>query len=106
MHCAAHHPLQVLLGSRTLPYEAIEGRADLEASASGYVPWRAVWAAIESYSLRLVDQVGPGALTSGGDACIAAETPPLPVGRQIAGCAAPGVCSGGTPWPPAAMCLC
>ena len=50
--------LQVLLGTRTLQYEAIEGRADLEPSAQGFVPWRAVWGGIQSYDLRLVDQVG------------------------------------------------
>ena len=58
MRCGPDHSLQVLLGTRTLQYEAIEGRADLEPSAQGFVPWRAVWGAIQSYDLRLVDQVG------------------------------------------------
>ena len=51
----------VLLGKRTIEYTKIEGSADLEPSASGFVPWRAVWAAIQSGRLTLAGQVRPGA---------------------------------------------
>ncbi|KAL4447266.1 hypothetical protein ABPG77_007299 [Micractinium sp. CCAP 211/92] len=46
----------VLLGKRTLQYVKIEGSADLEPAASGFVPWRAIWAALNSGRLTLAGQ--------------------------------------------------
>lgn len=46
----------VLLGKRTMEYTRIEDD-NLEPNANGFVPWRAVWAALQSGKLALAGQV-------------------------------------------------
>ncbi|KAL4443632.1 hypothetical protein ABPG75_011369 [Micractinium tetrahymenae] len=46
----------VLLGKRTLEYTNIQGSADLEPNANGFVPWRAVWAALRDGRITLAGQ--------------------------------------------------
>lgn len=51
---------QILLGKRTLEYESIQGTQALEPGPSGFVPWRAVYEALEDKALRLKDHTVRG----------------------------------------------